>query len=704
VKTYLLAQGLWDVVEAKTKAGKAWNKRNAAALHAIQISCSSDTFNLIKEKSEAEEAWDTLAKEFSDSSSETESDSSSETESENLINNDPARNENNDEHTQEYNRFFNNVGKGNWTATQEFIRLHPEAVRITSPTFNQTALHVAVTFGHLHIVEKLVNLMTPKDLARKENEHNETAFQIAIKTGNISMAKCMVGKNQNLLSIACSDNIIPIVNAVISGQKPMARYLYPLTVQQGVLFSHNGRHGAYLMIQCINNKMFDIVFKLIELERGPLLLISKSPKKSSPMIELAYHSALFSSGCELKFWQQWIYKSMHAQFPHATNDVHLNIQNVEKNASNNRDVTIRFVCSVLLQWIASNFLKLLGINHIYESKLDHIQSIELLDRMCKVIETLDENQIEDAGIRNALEEAASRGIIEYVTKITKAIPKTMWNANFAFCIFEAAIKNRQAKVFSLIHGLGDKQAIANLWNSNHDTLLHVTGYIANSRKLNLIAGVALQMQREMQWYKEVEAITPEGCQMYTNKYDKMPREVFTDNHKDLMIAGETWMKNTSSSCTVVGALIFTIMFTAAFTLPRGNMQDTGFPMFLDKKLFKLFIISDAISLFSSTTSVLTFLGILTSRYAEEDFLTSLPKKMVLGLSTLFISIAAMMTAFCAVIALLFQSQLWIVVPTILLASIPVILFVGLQFPLLVEIFVSTYGRSIFDRNVGNSLA
>ncbi|KAL5567480.1 hypothetical protein UlMin_024055 [Ulmus minor] len=192
--------------------------------------------------------------------------------------------------------------------------------------------------------------------------------------------------------------------------------------------------------------------------------------------------------------------------------------------------------------------------------------------------------------------------------------------------------------------------------------------------------------------------------MYFNVDGKRAHQVFTEKHKDLMIAGETWMKSTSSSCTVVGALIFTIMFTAAFTLPGGQKQDTGFPIFLDKKLFKLFIISDAISLFSSTTSVLTFLGILTSRYAEEDFLTSLPKKMVLGLSTLFISIAAMMTAFCAVIALLFQSQLWVVVPTILLASIPVMLFVGLQFPLLVEIFISTYGRSIFDRNVGNWLA
>ncbi|KAL5567517.1 hypothetical protein UlMin_024092 [Ulmus minor] len=612
-------------------------------------------------------------------------------------------NENNNEYTQEYNQFFNNVGKGDWTATQEFIRLHPEAVRVRSPISNRTALHVAVAFGHLHIVEQLVNLMTRQDLEIKAKVHNKTAFHIAVEKGNISMAKCMVEKNRNLLGFTDSFDIIPVVIAVITDQKQMARYLYPLTVERGVLFSDNGMQGAQLMTNCICNKMFDIVFDLIK--REPLLLIYKNQKIISSTDELAHLSAFFPSGCQLKFWQQWIYNCMHVQFSGAINDVCLNIQNAEDHASNNRGITIRYVWSGLLQWMASNFLKHPGINHIYELKLVHIQSIELLNRICKVIETLDEKQIQDAGIRSAVVEAASRGMIEYVTNITKAIPKTVWRIGFAYDIFESAIRNLEAKVFSLIYGLDDKQAIANLNNSsNHDSLLHVTGYIANSRKLNLIAGVALQMQREKQWYKEVEAITPEVCQLCTNNDGKRAHEVFTENHKDLMIAGEKWMKETSSSCTVVGALIFTIMFTAAFTLPGGQKQDTGFPMFQDKKLFKLFIIFDAISLFSSTTSVLTFLGILTSRYGEEDFLTSLPKKMVLGLSTLFISIAAMVIAFCAVIALLFQSQLWIVVPTILLASIPVILFVGLQFPLLVEIFVSTYGRSIFDRNVGNWLA
>ncbi|KAL5568423.1 hypothetical protein UlMin_024998 [Ulmus minor] len=324
--------------------------------------------------------------------------------------------------------------------------------------------------------------------------------------------------------------------------------------------------------------------------------------------------------------------------------------------------------------------------------------------MSKEIKTLDEVQIFEAKLVIAIENAAGLGNVEFITEISKAIPKTMWTNRVLFNMFELAIKKRQPKVFSLIHGIDYKQAIARLTNSNGDTLSHVAGYIASSKKLNLVAGAALQMQRELQWFKEVESITAEGTRRTVNKKKKLPREIFTKSHKDLMIAGEKWMKDISSSCSFVGALIFTIMFTAAFTLPGGNNQNTGFPMFLDKKLFKIFIISDAISLFSSTTSVLTFLGILTSRYAEDDFLISLPRKMILGLSTLFLSIATMMISFCAAIALLFHKKLWIVSPIILIACIPVTLFVFLQFPLLVNIFRSTYGRRIFDRKVNNWLS
>ena len=97
------------------------------------------------------------------------------------------------------------------------------------------------------------------------------------------------------------------------------------------------------------------------------------------------------------------------------------------------------------------------------------------------------------------------------------------------------------------------------------------------------------------------------------------------------------------------------MFAVVFTIPGGNNQDSGYPIFLKENLFVVFIISDALSLFSSSTSVLMFLGILTSRYAEEDFLESLPRKLIIGLSTLFLSIASMMVAFSTCILLAISS-------------------------------------------------
>jgi hypothetical protein len=135
--------------------------------------------------------------------------------------------------------------------------------------------------------------------------------------------------------------------------------------------------------------------------------------------------------------------------------------------------------------------------------------------------------------------------------------------------------------------------------------------------------------------QEVESIVPPRYKEFLNKAGLTPRELFTENHKALMEEGEKWMKGTTTSCTVVGALIVTIMFAVAFIVVGGNKQETGYPIFLDEKVFILFIIFDVLSLFSAATSVLIFLGILTSRYVEDDFLESLPRKMIIGLSILF---------------------------------------------------------------------
>ena len=70
MKNYLLAQDLWDIVQATTKPPeqrndvvgfKAWTKNNAAVLHAILISCEVDILPEIREITSAKIVWDKLA-------------------------------------------------------------------------------------------------------------------------------------------------------------------------------------------------------------------------------------------------------------------------------------------------------------------------------------------------------------------------------------------------------------------------------------------------------------------------------------------------------------------------------------------------------------------------------------------------------------------------------------------------------------------
>lgn len=176
-----------------------------------------------------------------------------------------------------------------------------------------------------------------------------------------------------------------------------------------------------------------------------------------------------------------------------------------------------------------------------------------------------------------------------------------------------------------------------------------------------------------------------------NSEGKTPYILFSEEHKGLVQEGEKWMKDTASSCMVVATLIATVMFAAAFTVPGGNNNDTGRPIFLNHRPFMVFAISNALALFSSATSILMFLSILTSRYADEDFLHSLPNRLIIGLATLFISIATMMIAFAATLFIVLgHGFAWIAIPIATVACVPVTMFALLQFPLLADMISHIY--------------
>nr|GEU66401.1 ankyrin repeat-containing domain, PGG domain protein [Tanacetum cinerariifolium] len=243
--------------------------------------------------------------------------------------------------------------------------------------------------------------------------------------------------------------------------------------------------------------------------------------------------------------------------------------------------------------------------------------------------------------------AAAMGNTKFLVELIRKYPDLIWKVNDnGLSIFHIAVKHRHEGIYNLLYEIGAmKDLITPLRDENENNMLHLVGERAKKKRLEYVSGVALQMQLELLWFKEVEAMIPPSYRERKNKEGLTPYELFTKEHKELVKQGETWMKDTASQCMVVAALIATIVFAAAFTVPGGYNQDNGIPMFRSKATLMVFVVADAISLFTSSASILIFLSILTSRYAERDFLESLPKKLMSGLATLFISITTMTVAF-----------------------------------------------------------
>ncbi|GJZ11904.1 ankyrin repeat-containing protein [Tanacetum coccineum] len=238
--------------------------------------------------------------------------------------------------------------------------------------------------------------------------------------------------------------------------------------------------------------------------------------------------------------------------------------------------------------------------------------------------------------------AAKMGNWKFIVELIKSYPDLIWKQDDkGQTIFHVAVKRRHAKIYNLLYEIGAmKDLITPIKDKQSNNMLHLVAKSGKPKRYQNVSGVALQMQRELLWFREVEQMIPPSYRLRKNLKGDIPHDLFTEKHADLVANGEKWMKDTASQCMVVATLIATIM----------RCFDNKF----------------------SSTSVLIFLAILTSRYAERDFLESLPKKLMFGLASLFLSIMTMMVAFSASFFVLYhRNQKWVPITITGIAGIPV---------------------------------
>ena len=186
---------------------------------------------------------------------------------------------------------------------------------------------------------------------------------------------------------------------------------------------------------------------------------------------------------------------------------------------------------------------------------------------------------------------------------------------------------------------------------------------------------------------------PRDFLVHYNKAGKTAKEIFRESHQELASKGGKWLNSISNSCSVVATLVAAVSFATTATTPGGIKEDSSKPTFERHPVFLIYAVSSLIALVFSVTSMITFLAILTARREMEDFERRLPRKLLLGLTCLFISIGAMLVCFCGAHFFLLKDILEDSAFTVYaLACLPATIFAVAQFPFYFLLLWSTFKR------------
>ncbi|CAL5425189.1 unnamed protein product [Camellia sinensis] len=279
--------------------------------------------------------------------------------------------------------------------------------------------------------------------------------------------------------------------------------------------------------------------------------------------------------------------------------------------------------------------------------------------------------------------ATKNGIGEIVRDILNTFPMAIHDVNSeGKNLMLLAVENRQLHIYKLLQD--GNQITNNLFDyvdDNGNSVLHLAAIPSTDRPW-LDPSVVLQMQWEIKWYEFIKNSVPKYLLNYQNDKGKTPEETFRQEHKELVKSDTEWLNKASESCTIVATLMATVAFATSASVPGSINGKNGEPILKQQRMLEVFASSSLAALCFSLTAVVMFLSILTSRHQIMDFGTDLPRKLLIGLTALFISMASMLVSFCGGHFFVLRDVLrdaWIA--EYLVVFLPITIFAMAQLPL-----------------------
>ncbi|KAL7172446.1 hypothetical protein ACSBR2_032022 [Camellia fascicularis] len=657
----------------------------------------------------------------------------------------------NDKNLEIKRQLFSHAMKGKWEEVVEIYKKNAEVHGAKITKSGDTALHLAVSDGQDDFVKQLVDTIYEADSKAKdehgggavsiveiepksgkeapkalmvENERGNTPLHLAAASGSLAMCYWIAKKHPNLIFIRNNEQMNPLFLAALNGKKDAFLCLDNLCGKKALPHCR-GSNGDTFLHAALNGEYFDLSFQII-CRYGEALVNLYNEKGFNPLHVLATKPSSFKSGKRLGHLEGIIYYCTFVEELEEDNGEkepkhESESEPEEKQPNLPKNYQACFFIYGLYQKVyrvihtkknngqqqTNGKSKDTGNNNTHhktdvespdqpKKQTDDEQKNKTLvvgkDCIVKVVEKVVEQLLVDQTknddqhkIDTPILVAAKYGIIEIVEKVLEQFPVATTDINSdGKNIVLLAVENRQTVVFQfLLKRYILRDTIFHEVDKDGNSALHLAAKISD--RPWLIPG--LKMQWEIKWYEFIEKSIPVSFGARYNKAGETPDEIFMTEHSDLVKKDTQWLMKTSDSCVIAATLIATVAFATSASVPGGVNQDNGVPVLIQQGMFDVFSISSLAALCFSLTALIIFLAILTTQHQAMDFRRKVPGMLLIGLTTLFLSIASMLISFCGGHFFILRGVVrdaWVF--EYLVALLPMTVFAMVQFPLYFNLF------------------
>ncbi|KAI9110484.1 hypothetical protein K1719_018350 [Acacia pycnantha] len=642
------------------------------------------------------------------------------------------------------NDFYRAIMEGRWPKVYDMLKTDRWLFMVKVTVIEEdTVLHMA-----MYTPEKMKPVVAAMvDLVREDEESSEranilgatnlkgdTPLHLAASIGNLEMCKMIGETDCSLILRRNHEGETPLFTAVLYGQRDAFLWLHYCLYGDNPAVSsiHCVRNNNDTILHCaIAQDRFDMAIEIFYLYDDLVDPMRLNDKGLSPLHLLAEKPSAFYSGTLLG--QPFGYFAYHVLLcgdkkkKKATTKAELMererkscvnqwmigripdkyLQNLTKNLTKAKQ-TVKSIIWALGQFELAGqpINELVGVHGVRKKKEKHAWSRQIME---KLLERYSDSFLKPSPTQEVHNDpplliAAKNGVIEMVKMIVEEFQLTVdigaVNEEGKNIVLLAA-ENRQTDVYEYLRRPEIRALTRSLFkqvDKEENSALHLTARYRDDHNLKLQREVLI-MQWEYKWFKYVENSMPPGVFATYNKKGETPFEIFSGTHKDTIETDKKWLTKTANACSLVSTLIATVAFATAATVPGSFNQDpdhptkNGFPVFLHKKVYQLFVGMSLAALLFSLIATILLLSIVTARY-HIDFFTNLPSRLFLGMSSMFISIICMWASFCSGHSfLLVQHARNVYIPVYILASIAGTIFAITKFPVYWNLLSSSFYKT-----------